>query len=82
MNRKWDINDEQVKKQCVDEVLARIHEQGDAEYGMIAVQEIIDIVAEHLGPQIYNMALEDAKKALRIKLADLEIDIDTLRVAS
>jgi uncharacterized protein (DUF2164 family) len=80
MIRKWDITDEQAKKQCIDEILARIDEQGDAEFGIIAAQELIDIVAEHLGPQAHNTGLEDAKKAIQTKLADLEIDLDTLRV--
>jgi uncharacterized protein (DUF2164 family) len=82
MIRKWDINNEQIKKQCIDEVLARIDEQADAEFGIIAVQEIIDIVAKHLGPQIYNTALEDTKKAIQTKLVDLEVDIDILRAVS
>ena len=80
MIRKWDITDEQAKKRCIDEVLTRIDEQGDAEFGMIAVQEIIDIVAAHLGPQVHNAALEDAKKSIQAKLADLEVDLDVLRV--
>jgi uncharacterized protein (DUF2164 family) len=82
MIRKWDITDDQAKRQCIDEVLTRIEDQGDAEFGMIAVQEIIDIVATHLGPQIYNLAIEDSKKAVQAKLADLEVDLDILRVAN
>lgn len=80
MIRKWDIRDDRVRRQCIDEVLARIDEQGDAEFGAIAAQEIIDIVAEHLGPQVYNAGLTDAKKAMQSALADLEIDLDALRV--
>lgn len=80
MIRKWDISDEQAKKQCVDEVISRIDEQAGAEFGIIAAQEIIDIVAVHLGPQAYNVALDDAKMALQTKLADLETDLDILRV--
>ena len=80
MIRKWDLTDEQIKKQCTDEVIARVDEQADAEFGMIAAQEIIDIVAQHLGPQVYNSAIEDAKKAIQSKLADLEVDLDVLRV--
>ena len=82
MIRKWDIKDEQVKKRCIEEVLTRIAEQADTEFGIIAAQEIIDIVAEHLGPELYNRAIEDAKKAIRTKLADLEIDLDILHAVS
>lgn len=82
MNRKWDITNEEQKKQCINEVLTRLEEQGDAPFGIIAAEEIIDIVAQHVGPQAYNVAIEDAKKALQTKLADLETDLDMLRPMS
>lgn len=65
MIRKWDITDKEVKQLCSDEVIARINAQGDAEFGVIATQEVIDIVAEHLGPQVYNQAINDAKRQSR-----------------
>ena len=82
MIREWDITNEQQKKQCINEVLTRIEEQGDAEFGIIAAEELIDIVAQHVGPQAYNIAIEDAKKALQTKLADLETELDLLRPRS
>lgn len=82
MIRKWDISDEQTKKRCVDELLTRIDEQGDAEFGMIAAEELIDIVAEHVGPEAYNKGIEDAKKLLQNKLADIEVDLDVLKTRS
>ncbi len=82
MIRKWDIINEQSKKQCVDEIIARIDEQDGAGFGVIAAQEIIDIVTKHIGPQVHNSALEDAKKTIQTKIADLEIDLDILRAPS
>ena len=80
MIKQWAISDEQRLKQCVDEVIARVDEQEDAEFGIIAARELIDIVAMHIGPEAYNRGLEDAKKAIQTKLADLEVDLDILRV--
>lgn len=82
MIRKWDITDEQVKRQCLDEVIARIDEQGDAAFGRIAAQDIIDIVASYLGPQVFNDTIDEVKKTVEKKLADLEVDLDVLRVVS
>lgn len=45
MLRKWDITDEQSRKQCIDEIIAQIDEQSDAMFGDIAAQDVIDIVA-------------------------------------
>ncbi|HEY1064245.1 MAG TPA: DUF2164 family protein [Candidatus Saccharimonadales bacterium] len=82
MLRKWDISDEQAKRKCVDEVLTRIEEQEGSEFGMIAAQEIIDIVAMHLGPSVHNAAVDDAKLTVQTKMADLEVDLDILKISN
>ena len=82
MIRKWAITDEQAQKRCVEEVLARIDEQQGAEFGIIAAQDIIDIVVNHVGPSAYNTGIEDAKKAIAQKSADLEIELDMLKTSS
>ena len=79
MYRKWDISNADAKKRCIDEILARIDEQADSAFGNLAAQDIIDIVAAYLGPQAYNTAIDDAKKTIQAKLADLDIDLDVLR---
>lgn len=76
------MHDEQVKRNCLDEIIARIEEQGDAAFGRIAAQDIVDIVASRLGPQIFNDTIDEVKKMLEKKLADLEVDLDVLRVLS
>lgn len=82
MIRKWDISDEQVRKRCMEEIIARVDEQEGAEFGMIAAQDIIDIVAQYVGPSAYNLGIEDAKKLLLQKVSDLEVDFDVLRAQS
>jgi uncharacterized protein (DUF2164 family) len=79
MLRKWNIKDEQSQKKCVEEILARIDEQADSPFGVIAAEEIIDIVSDYIGPTAYNTAIDDAKKSLQTKLADLEVDLDVLK---
>lgn len=82
MLRKWDIKNDQIRKQCVDEVIARMdEEEEDSHIGVIAAQDIIDIVAQYYGPNAYNMAIEDSKKLIQTKLADLEIDLDVIKVS-
>lgn len=81
MIRKWDITDKQAQKHCIDEVLARIDEQEGSPFGMIAAQEIIDIVANYVGPSAYNSGIDEAKKSLHAKLADLEVELDILKTS-
>jgi len=79
MLRKWNIKDKQSQKKCAEEVLARIDEQAGSPFGVIAAGEIIDIVSNYVGPTAYNTAIDDAKKSLQTKLADLEVDLDVLK---
>ena len=78
MIRKFDKVSKEAEKKTVDEIITRIDEIDGAEVGMIAAQDIIDIVIENLGPEIYNMGLRDAKKLLVERISDIETDIDLL----
>lgn len=77
MKRKWDI-DKAKNKRCIDEVIARVEEIDGDNVGMIMAQDIVDIVAQYIGPEAYNLGVRDTKKLLQDKLQDLEFDIDLL----
>lgn len=78
MKRKWDAVNDEIQKKCIDEVIARIEEiEGDA-VGVIAAQDIIDIVTENLAPEIYNLGVRDTKKLIQERFQDIEVDIDML----
>lgn len=81
MQRKFDDLPEEAKKKCIAEVITRVEEIDGDSVGIIAAQDIIDIVVEHYGPEIYNSALRDAKKLLETKLSDIEFEIDQLEQA-
>lgn len=78
MKRKWDSQDDEKQRKCIDEIITRIDEIGDSSVGAIAAQDIIDIVTENLAPEIYNLGVVDAKKLIAGKLEDIEIDLGAL----
>ena len=78
--RKWDIVDKQTQDKCISEVITRVEEIEDNQVGLIAAQDIIDIVAENLGPEIYNKAIKDATKLLDDRMNDLQTELDLLKV--
>ncbi len=82
MKRKWDIENEAIQKKCIDEIIARIEEIESSTVGIIAAQDIIDIVTENLGPELYNMGIRDAKKIIQATMQDVEFDIDMLEQKS
>ena len=77
MNRKFDITDKELERKCVAEVIARI-EEIDGEVGIIAAQDIIDIVTQNAGPLIYNKALTDTRKIIQSHMDDMLASFDLL----
>lgn len=78
MLKKFDTIPEEVRKKCIAEVITRVEEIESERVGMIAAQDIIDIVVENIGPEIYNTALRDTKKLIQDRLGDLDYEIDGL----
>lgn len=81
MNRKWDKATAEVQRKCLDEVITRVEEiEGDT-VGVIAAQDIVDIVLENLAPAIYDAGLADAQRIVSDKLQDIDTEIELLRQA-
>ena len=78
--KKWDIEDKQTNDKCIEEVMTRVEEIGDDTIGVIAAQDIIDIVTNNFGPEIYNKALRDAKKLFIDRASDIETELDLREV--
>lgn len=78
MKRKWDLSVEDNKK-CINDVIARIEEIDSDNVGIIAAQDIIDIVAQCVGPKAYNSGAADVKKLLQERMQDIEVDIEMLQ---
>lgn len=79
MIKKWDVEDDETKNKCIQQVINRISDIEDPEtVGAITAQEVVDIVKEHVAPAIYNKAIEDARKTFQEKFDDLQVDLDIL----
>lgn len=80
MLRKWDIDNPELNKKCLDEVITYVQDIKDPDnVGIITAQEIIDIVIENYAPHIHNKALDSAKKVISEKMQDIEYAVDELR---
>lgn len=80
MQRKWDSEDNERQRKCIDEIITRVEEIDGEAVGEIAAQDIIDIVTENLAPEIYNRGLNDAKRVLSEKIEDISVEVDSLSV--
>ena len=78
MLKKFSNIPKELNDKCIAEVIARIEDIESENVGIIAAQDVIDIVTQNLGSEIYNMALRDTKKLLQEKISDFEFEIDQL----
>lgn len=80
MLKQWNIDDKELDKKCVDEVIARVQDIDDPEaIGIIAAQELIEIVLENYGARIYDSALDAAVKVVSDKVLDVEYGLQELK---
>lgn len=78
MKRKWDVYSDETRKKCLDEIIARVDEIGDDGAGVIAAQDIVDIVVENIAPSLYAAGVKDARNAIQAKHDDLQVDLELL----
>jgi uncharacterized protein (DUF2164 family) len=80
MDKKLNIDNKEANQKCLNELITRIQDIDDtAQVGIIAAQDIIDIVIDNLGPEIYNKAIFDTNKLFQAKLEDLKYEIEELK---
>lgn len=79
--RKFDYSSEEAKRKCLAEIITRVEEATDEEIGMIAAQDIVDIVIDNIADNIYNSAIDDVISLLRKRQADTETEVDLLKVS-
>lgn len=82
MKRKWDVASEEAQRKCIDEIISRVEEFDSTEIGVIAAQDLIDIVTANFAPDIYNAGVKDAQKVIQKKLQDIEVDLELLEQTS
>ena len=74
----WDIFTEERKKYCLDKISAYFENERGEKIGMLAAQDIFDVVIEGAFSEIYNKGVLDAQKIIRDKNADIESELDAL----
>lgn len=80
MLRQWNIDDKELDKKCIDEIITRVQDIDNPEtVGMIAAQELIDIVLENYGARIYDSALDAATKQVNEKMLDIEYSLQEMK---
>ena len=79
MNKTHDLLDDKTKQECLERIIVYLKEEYDEEIGIIAAEEILNLVYDLISKSSYNKALADTRGVLKNTIADLNIDIDLLK---
>ena len=79
VNRGLGLLAEEARDRCIKEIISYFHSERNEEIGVIAAGDILDFFLQSLGPDIYNKALDDAKKSFQNKLEGWDFEVDLLK---
>ncbi|PIR04069.1 MAG: hypothetical protein COV59_02705 [Candidatus Magasanikbacteria bacterium CG11_big_fil_rev_8_21_14_0_20_39_34] len=78
LKRAWDILSDEQRQVALDDIIAFFYEKRDEKIGVIAANEILDFFLQSGGKYCYKKGVDDAKKILKQRYEDLEVDLDLL----
>ncbi len=67
--------DEERKERLISQLQEFFLDQFDEEISPFRAEQVLDFSSEALGPQIYNQAVQDARKYVQQQLDDLDGEV-------
>ncbi|HIF06570.1 MAG TPA: DUF2164 domain-containing protein [Gemmatimonadetes bacterium] len=67
--------DEERKERLISQLQEFFLDQFDEEISPFRAEQVLDFSSEALGPQIYNQAVQDARKYMQQQLDDLDGEV-------
>lgn len=75
-NSKLALISEGKKREVVDAIIAFYKRERDEEIGVIAAEEILELVIDLVGREIFNKGVNDTTKLLQDRLASVWVDVE------
>jgi uncharacterized protein (DUF2164 family) len=66
------------KRKVIDSLIAYFLDERGEEIGVIAAEDLLDMLLESLGKPVYSKAVSDVMELVEAKFADLQIDASAL----
>lgn len=76
--QKLDFTSEEKRMAYLKEIIAFFQNERNEEIGLVAAEEVLDFFLQSMGEDIYRKAIADAKKLLKERIDDLDIELDLL----
>lgn len=79
LKRKWDLLTKEERNSHIKAIIFYFEKERDDKIGVLASEDILDFFLQLIGEGIYNKSIEDAKKLLKERFIDFEVDLDLLK---
>ncbi len=76
--RKSAFIKEEKRAEYIKKIIAFFHNEREEEIGVVAGGQVLNFFEEEIGKEIYQKGIADAKKLIKEKIEDLEIEFDLL----
>lgn len=78
IKRRWERLSDEESKLAKEALILFFERERDEKIGLIAAEQILNFFLQSVGGKLYNMGIEDAKKALENRVDELKFDLDDL----
>jgi len=67
------------KNESIKEIISFFEKERDEEIGNLASEKVLEFFLEKIGDKIYNKAIDDSKETFKLRLEDIELDLEVLK---
>jgi uncharacterized protein (DUF2164 family) len=78
MRRSWDPLAEEKRKAAIEAIIRFFSTERDEQIGVIAAEDLLEMLLQNVASEIYNRGVEDARRAIKERMESVDIDIDAL----
>jgi uncharacterized protein (DUF2164 family) len=79
INRGLDILTEEARDKSIKEIIAYFDNERGEEIGVVAAGDILDFFLQHIGPEIYNVAVDEVRDSLKKQMEGVDFELDLLK---
>jgi uncharacterized protein (DUF2164 family) len=77
-NKKLNFIKEEERMDYIKKIISFFLDERNEEIGVIAAGKVFDSLMEEMGRDFYKKGIRNAKKLLKEKIEDLEVDLDLI----
>ena len=78
IKRDWDLLSEEKRKSSIEKIIEFFKKERSEEIGIIAAEDILNLLLETIGPELYNKGVEDSVDIVKSRMEDLGLDMEVL----